>query len=352
MFSAEEKLDMYNIYIRCLRNSNRAAEIYLREFPERQQPHRTIFKRLAKNLQEHGTLQARHSGPYRKEINASEVNVLAQIHMDPRTSSRKIAIECGISDSRVRQIIKKHKFHDYKYKSVQTLYEGDSERRLTYCTWFRQQLHLDSCFSRKILWTDESSFTNAGIFNRKNCHYYATEHPHLVKEVRPQRRFSVNIWAGILNNVVLGPVFLDGVLNGDKYLDLLQINLEELLENISISNYVSLKLFQQDGCGPHNAGYVQNYLNCRFPNAWIGTVGPVKWPPRSPCLNPLDYFLWGYMKDMVYSTPVENVEHLRSKITDAFQAIQAEQIQRAVDQMPMRIQLCIEKNGGVFEHII
>ncbi|XP_058796178.1 secreted acidic protein 1A-like [Phymastichus coffea] len=33
---------------------------------------------------------------------------------------------------------------------------------------------------------------------------------------------------------------------------------------------------------------------------WIGNNGPVRWPVRSPDLNPLDYFYWGISKEAVY----------------------------------------------------
>lgn len=37
-----------------------------------------------------------------------------------------------------------------------------------------------------------------------------------------------------------------------------------------------------------------------FPDWWIGRDGPINWPPRSPDISPLDFFLWGYVKDIVY----------------------------------------------------
>jgi len=33
---------------------------------------------------------------------------------------------------------------------------------------------------------------------------------------------------------------------------------------------------------------------------WTGRGGPVPWPPRLPNLNPLDFFFWGYSKNIVY----------------------------------------------------
>jgi hypothetical protein len=35
---------------------------------------------------------------------------------------------------------------------------------------------------------------------------------------------------------------------------------------------------------------------------WVGRYGPIPWPPRSPAITPLDFFLWRYVKNIVYKT--------------------------------------------------
>ena len=57
----------------------------------------------------------------------------------------------------------------------------------------------------------------------------------------------------------------------------------------------------QDGAPPHFPVDVRNHLNERFPHRWIGRDSEFSWPPRSPDMNPLDYYVWGNMKDFVYS---------------------------------------------------
>ncbi|CAK9815954.1 hypothetical protein ANTPLA_LOCUS8827 [Anthophora plagiata] len=47
---------------------------------------------------------------------------------------------------------------------------------------------------------------------------------------------------------------------------------------------------RQDGCSPHNAQIVRNYLNLKFGEHWLGTCDPIAWPPRSPDLSPLNFF--------------------------------------------------------------
>jgi hypothetical protein len=54
---------------------------------------------------------------------------------------------------------------------------------------------------------------------------------------------------------------------------------------------------------------------------WIGRRGPIAWPPRSPDLTLLDFFLWGYIKDLVYQTKVQDVAELRRRITAACETV-------------------------------
>ena len=56
-------------------------------------------------------------------------------------------------------------------------------------------------------------------------------------------------------------------------------------------------IFQLDGAPPHWGLDVRASLNEQFPGRWIGRDGPTPWPPRSPDLTPLDFFLWGYVKN-------------------------------------------------------
>ncbi len=47
----------------------------------------------------------------------------------------------------------------------------------------------------------------------------------------------------------------------------------------------------------------------------------VKWPHRSPDLSPLDYFLWGYLKNTVYKNAPTTLEPLKNKIEEEMNKI-------------------------------
>lgn len=66
---------------------------------------------------------------------------------------------------------------------------------------------------------------------------------------------------------------------------------------------------------------VRVYLNQQFRNRWISHGGPIALPARSPDLNPIDSFVWGHLKSIVYATPVDNIKKLRERIKDGWQRI-------------------------------
>jgi hypothetical protein len=108
--------------------------------------------------------------------------------------------------------------------------------------------------------------------------------------------------------------------------------------------------FQHDGAPPHYTWHVRDYLHESFPNRWLGRGGPVAWPPRSPDLTPLDYYLWGHMKMLVYESKVYSWAVLRDRIFGAAEHIRNHpDIASATQSLLMRAKNCIAAGGGHFE---
>jgi hypothetical protein len=49
-------------------------------------------------------------------------------------------------------------------------------------------------------------------------------------------------------------------------------------------------------------------LGFTWTERWIDRSGPIAWPPRSPDLTPLDFFLWGYVKNIVYQVKINDLQ--------------------------------------------
>lgn len=239
----------------------------------------------------------------------------------------------------------------YKIHISQKLHPGDPERRSEFCNWL---LNRDDSpnFVKNIIWTDESTFSNCGMFNRNNEHLWSEINPRHFREVRPQVRFQLNVWAGIYNDQILGPHFFNGTLNGELYRQFLTFQFEEYMDTLPLANY-NRCWFQHDGAPAHNARAVCDYLDQRFPLRWIGNSGPVRWPARSPDLTVLDTFLWGTLKNRVYGQQEYNtVEDLRQSIVAQFRSIRRRHITRAVSNLNRRARLCLQQEGRHFEHLL
>ena len=107
---------------------------------------------------------------------------------------------------------------------------------------------------------------------------------------------------------LIGPFVFDNTLTGNAYEVFLRNELPGLLEDIPLM-IRSQMYFQHDGAPPHYTRHVRDYLNESFPNRWLGRGGPVAWPPRSPDLTPLDIYIWGHMKTLVYEVRSIHEQH-------------------------------------------
>ena len=105
------------------------------------------------------------------------------------------------------------------------------------------------------------------------------------------------------------------------------------------------RCFQQDGATAHTSQNAIKILKEMFPNHLISMRGDIGWPPRSPDLNPCDYFLWGYLKSKVYTQRPRAVEELKDAIRHEIAAITPEMINRVIDHFHKRVNLCVDNHG-------
>lgn len=135
----------------------------------------------------------------------------------------------------MHRILKKHKFIPYKYKPVQVFLAGDPERRIFFCHWYFNFYRQNENNFRYILWTDESNFSNSGMYNTKNHHYSSKENLLLVHPRHAQVRFSfTNVWCGLIGSRIVGPFFYEGTLTGERYIQILTEILNNFLDDLDL----------------------------------------------------------------------------------------------------------------------
>lgn len=278
------------------KNISQSLQWYREKYPDRITPSRFVFKRLVNNLTNLGRFDRRRRRrrlpePEQQMLNAKddELDILIYFEAYPKSSVREAEIDLGFSKSKIHRVLKKYKFKSYiEGRLIQKLRPGDAERRLSYCQEMERLIIDYQHFLNNIIWSDESNFSNNGMYNRHNNRIWSRQNPLRIRETNDQVRFSFNCWCGIVKNRVLLVHFYQGHLNTERYIEILQI-LRSELNNIPDAERQNL-VFQQDGAPAHNSQRTKDFLNEHFPY-WIGTDGRIKWPARSPDLTPLDFFM-------------------------------------------------------------
>lgn len=254
----------------------------------------------------------------------------------------------------------------FHLRPVQDLLPPDYEKRISFCRWVLDSERHSPGFVQNILWTDEAIFTRDGVVNYHNLHIWAHENPHEIRRGKFQQRFSVNVWIGLLGGTICGPHFLPARLNAESFLFFLNNELGDLLDDVPLQAR-NHSWIQMDGAPPHYGRQIREWLNHNYEDRWIGRlpplqqhallvpgVGPTPWPPRSPDLNPLDYWLWGHLKAKVYEVVITTREQLTHRIIDAANELKQEHnlVSRAVQSTIKRCTKCIEVNGQHFEQFL
>lgn len=140
------------------------------------------------------------------------------------------------------------------------------------------------------------------------------------------------------------PYILPNRLDSPTYLVFLRGILPELLENLPLGVRNNV-WFQHDEAPANYGNLVRRHWNETFRDKWIERGGPFSWPPRSPDLTPLDFFLWRTIKQPVYATPVESDMDLVTAIIRADSTV----FERVRRSMIDRFRLCNRVKGYHFE---
>lgn len=279
-------------------------------------------------------------------------NVLSFMAANPHASTRSVSAELGVCNSTAWRILKTAGLHPYHVQLHQCLEPRDLQNRLDFANWILIQEEQDADFLTKVLWTDEANFSRNCQVNLHNAHYWSEQNPHWLGRSRHQYQWSFNVWCGIYGSTIIGPVFFNNTLTGKRYVsEILKGPVEDFCCNTPLAR-LDATWYQHDGAPAHSSSQARAWLDVAFPGHWIGRNGPVLWPARSPDLSPLDFFLWGYIKDRVYTTETTTPEALQEKIAEVCRSISPTVLKAATASLLRRSQCCIAAEGDLFEHLL
>lgn len=276
-------------------------------------------------------------------------DVIGSIAYQPGRSIRKCAtdnhLSVGTTHAIVRDVLK---LKPYRMKKVQALSEYDKLVRTDAC----QRLLPVITEEKEILFSDEATFYLDGHVNLHNYCCWAHESPEEFFVQQRQGAPHVTVWVALSKRQIFGPYFFPSTVTADSYCAVLsQIFVPDIMDR-----YGSLEnlWFQQDGAPAHYAEVTRYLLNEMFEGRIISRGFMNEWPPRSPDLTPLDFYLWGVVKDIVYQGRTFNdIGALGDAIVSAVGSIRQHRmadVSRAVLSVRNRMQECLSLAGSQLAH--
>ncbi|GFY16607.1 DUF4817 domain-containing protein [Trichonephila clavipes] len=171
-------------------------------------------------------------------------------------------------------------------------FKYDQARR-RFVEWAQNEIAIVPDFHKRILFSDEAHFWLNGYVNKQNCHIWS--------EANPQ-------------------VYVETPLHPEKL------------------------TFQQDRATCHTARATIDLLKDTFGDRLISRFGPVNWPPGSRDLTLLDYFLWGYVKSLVYADKPQT--HLEDNIRRVIADRRPQMLEKVIENWTTRLDYIRASRGS------
>ncbi|GFX70023.1 uncharacterized protein TNCV_340501 [Trichonephila clavipes] len=233
------------------------------------------------------------------------------------------------------------------------IHQNDHQARRRFVEWAQNEIAVVPDFHKRILFSDEAHFWLNSYVNKQNCRIWSEANPQVYVET-PLHPEKLIVWCALWAGGIIRPYFFKNdeghnvTVNGDRY--------RAMITNVFIpelNNYDVQELwFQQDGATCHTARATIDLLKDTLGDRLISRFGPVNWPPRSCDLTPLDYFLLGYVKSLVYADKPQTLDHLEDNIRRAIADIQPQMLEKVIENWTSRLDYIRASRGSPMPEII
>ncbi|GFY03232.1 histone-lysine N-methyltransferase SETMAR [Trichonephila clavipes] len=184
------------------------------------------------------------------------------------------------------------------------IHQNDHQARRRFVEWAQNEIAVVPDFHKRILFSDEAHFWLNGYVNKQNCRIWSDANPQVYVETPLHPEKLTELW------------------------------------------------FQQDGATCHTARATIDLLKDTFSDRLISRFGPVNWPPRSCDLTPLDYFLWGYVKSLVYADKPQTLDHLEDNICRVIADIRPQMLEKVIENWTSRLDYIRASRGSPIPEFI
>ncbi|GFS75491.1 transposable element Tcb2 transposase [Trichonephila clavipes] len=224
---------------------------------------------------------------------------------------------------------------------------------IPFVEWAQNEIAVVPDFHKRTLFSDEAHFWLNGYVNKQNCRIWSEANPqvHVETPLHPEK---LTVWCALWAGGIIGPYFFKNdeghnvTVNGDRYRAMITNFFIPELNNHDVQEL----WFQQDGATCHTARATIDLLKDTFGDRLISRFGPVNWPPRSCDLPPLDYFLWGYVKSLVYADKPQTLDHLEDNIRRVIADIRPQMLEKVIENWTSRLDYILASRGSHMPEII
>ncbi|GFV54949.1 uncharacterized protein TNCV_3144881 [Trichonephila clavipes] len=238
------------------------------------------------------------------------------------------------------------------YNLVALHFKYDQARR-RFVEWAQNEIAVVPDFHKRILFSDEAHFWLNGYVNKQNCRISSEANPQVYVET-PLHPEKLTVWCALWAGGIIGSYFFKNdeghnvTVNGDRY----RARITNFFIPESNNHDVQELWFQQDGATCHTARATIDLLKDTFGDRLISRFGPVNWPPRSCDLTPLDYFLWNYVKSLVYADKPQTLDHLEDNIRRVIADIRPQILEKVIENWTSRLDYIRASRGSPMPKII
>ncbi|GFV30322.1 putative transposable element [Trichonephila clavipes] len=233
------------------------------------------------------------------------------------------------------------------------IHQNDHQARRRFVEWAQNEIAVVPYFHKRILFSDEAHFWLNGYVDKQTCRIWSEANPQVYVET-PLHPEKLTVWCALWGGGIIGPYFFKNdeghnvTVNGDRYRAMIANFFIPELNNHDVQEL----WFQQDGATCHTARAPIDLLKDTLGDRLISRFGPVNWPPRSCDLTPLDYFLWGYVKSLVYADKPKMLDHLEDNIRRVIADIRPQMLEKVIENRTSRLVYIRASRGGPLPEII
>ncbi|CAF2529763.1 unnamed protein product [Rotaria sp. Silwood2] len=259
--------------------------------------------------------------------------VIKKIDVEDPPTQRAIAKDLHISQSTVSNIIKNSGFALRKKQKVQKLTSSNIMKRRQRSFQFYLQLAYGTGGRRKVCYIKKTD----------------PDYDRMIIQQNTSRPKGFMVWGGVSSQ---GKTALRFVAPGTKVNSNYYVNkvlkpfLAQDVPRLFPKRQKMKWFLHQDSAPSHTAEQTIRFLDQNK----IHYITPQEWMPDSPDAAPMNYSIWGYLKQQLNKIHIDSLDDLKKKLLSEWRKMSQTYIDKVLASWPRRVLMIYKARGSHIEH--